>query len=371
MRRISPQSLRDGTGHDRSDASVLLIVSTAILLDALDLSITQIALPDIQAAFGLSAGSLAWVANAYVLTYGGFLLLGGRLADLAGRRRTLLFGFALFGVMSLASGLAPDPVLLIVARALQGVGAALTVPASISIITTTFAEGPPRNRALSIFGAAAAAGFSVGLVLGGVLTDLAGWRWIFLVKVPVVAAVALLALRVISRDPQRSRGRSYDLPGAVLSTAGLLLVVTVISQLGRPSASAGLLVAGAALGVALLAGFVVNEHRARDPLLPLPLFRLRTLRYSDLASLVVLAAPFGFSYVSTLYMQDLLGWSPLTTALALLPGAVRSPQWSHRRWPRGCWNGAGCGWSAPARWSWWRSGSGCCSSFRSPRRTGR
>jgi EmrB/QacA subfamily drug resistance transporter len=308
--------------HDQRGTLVLLIVSAALLLDALDLSITQIALPDIQSYFGLSAGSLAWVANAYVLTYGGFLLLGGRLADLSGRRRILLLGFALFGVMSLVSGLAPSAPILIVARALQGVGAALTVPASISIITTTFAEGPERNRALSIFGAAGAAGFSVGLVLGGVLTDLLDWRWIFLVKVPVVLVVGLLALKVVTRDGERTRGRSYDLPGAVLSTVGLLLLVAVISQFAQPTVPIGLLIAGIVVAVAMLVGFVVNESRAEDPLLPLPLLRQRTLRYSDLASLTVLAAPFGFSYVCTLYMQSVLGWSPLTTALALLPGGA-------------------------------------------------
>jgi EmrB/QacA subfamily drug resistance transporter len=320
--------------HDQRGALVLLVVSAAILLDALDLSITQIALPDIQSEFGLSAGSLAWVANAYVLTYGGFLLLGGRLADLTGRRRILLVGFALFGAMSLVSGLAPSAPVLVVARALQGVGAALTVPASISIITTTFAEGPERNRALSIFGAAAAAGFSVGLVLGGLLTDLLDWRWIFLVKVPVVLVVALLALRVVSPDGERTRGRSYDLPGAVLSTGGLLLFVAVISQLGQPTVPIGVLLAGAVVSVGMLVGFVVNERRAGDPLLPLPLFRLRTLRFSDLTSLTVLAAPFGFSYVSTLYMQSLLGWSPLATALALLPGAALSVPVSQAVAPR-------------------------------------
>jgi EmrB/QacA subfamily drug resistance transporter len=325
---------RGGDKHDQRGALVLVVVSTAILLDALDLSITQIALPEIQSYFELSAGSLQWVANAYVLTYGGFLLLGGRLADVLGRRRVLVGGLLLFGVMSLVSGLAPDPLVLVVARALQGVGAAFTVPASISIITTTFAEGPERNRALSIFGAAAAAGFSVGLVLGGVLTDLLGWRWIFLVKVPVVAGVALLALRVIAGDPERRRGRSYDLPGAVLSTAGLLLLVLVISQLAQATVPVPALVGGGVLAAALLVGFVVNERRRGDPLLPLPIFRLRTLRYSDLASLTVLAAPFGFSYVCTLYLQEVLGWSAISTSLALLPGAALSVVVSRELAPR-------------------------------------
>jgi EmrB/QacA subfamily drug resistance transporter len=303
----------------------LAAVSAAILLDALDLSITQVALPSIQHDLRLSASALQWVANAYVLTYGGFLLLGGRAADLLGRRRVFVAGLLTFGAMSLACGLAPSSTPLVVARGLQGVGAALTVPAAVSIIATTFAEGQERNRALGVFAASASAGFSVGLVLGGVLTDALSWRWIFLVKVPVVLLVALLALRVVAegRAPAAAR-RSYDVAGAILSVSGLLLLVFVITQIARRTVAVGALVAAGLLALALLAGFVVNERRARDPLLPLGLFRLRTLRAADLASLTVLAAPFGFAYVTTLYMQDVQGHSALATGLALLPGAVLS-----------------------------------------------
>src|SRR3954451_14818968 len=181
---------------------ILLVVSAAILFDALDLSITQVALPSIQADLDVSAATLQWVANAYVLTYGGLLLLGGRAADLLGRRRVFVTGLVIFAVMSLVCGLAPSTGVLVVARGLQGIGAAMTVPAAVSIIGATFAEGPERNRALGIFGACASAGFSVGLVAGGVLTDVLGWRWIFLAKVPLVLAAALLAWRVVpaSRD---------------------------------------------------------------------------------------------------------------------------------------------------------------------------
>jgi MFS family permease len=283
----------------------LAAVSAAILLDALDLSITQVALPSIQGDLKLSAATLQWVANAYVLTYGGFLLLGGRAADLLGRRRVFVAGLATFGAMSLACGLAPSSAPLVVARGLQGIGAALTVPAAVSIIATTFAEGEERNRALGVFAASASAGFSLGLVLGGVLTDALSWRWIFLVKVPVVALVVLLSLRVVAegRTPSAAR-RSYDVAGALMSVGGLLLLVFVITQLARRTVAASVLVVAGVVAAALLVGFVLNERRARDPLLPLDIFRLRTLRAADLASLTVLAAPFGFAYVTTLYMQD-------------------------------------------------------------------
>lgn len=314
---------------DRTDpavhrpALVLGVLSASILLDALDLSITQVALPSIQRELALPATTLQWVATGYALTYGGFLLLGGRAADLHGRRRVFLGGLALFGVMSLAAGLAPGTGLLVAARCVQGIGAALTVPAAVSIIATTFAEGAPRNRALGVFAASGSAGFGVGLVLGGVLTDVLGWRWIFLVKVPVVAAVLLAARRALPADPDRPARRPVDLLGAVTGTAGVLLLVLAVSRAAEPAGTTLAVAAGAA-AVALLAAFVVVERRAADPLVPRGLLRNRVVRAADLASLTVLAAPFGFSFVATLYLQDVLGWGPLGSGLALLPGAVLS-----------------------------------------------
>jgi EmrB/QacA subfamily drug resistance transporter len=302
---------------------VLAVLSAAILLDALDLSITQVALPSVQRELALSAGVLPWVATGYALTYGGFLLLGGRAADLYGRRAVCLGGLLVFGVMSLAAGLAPNAGLLIAARAVQGIGAALTVPAAVSIITTGFAEGAERNRALGVFAASASAGFSVGLVLGGVLTDLLGWRWIFLVKVPIVALVVVAALLALPPGTAgRTDRRPVDVTGAVCGTGGLL--VLVVTQAAEPTLTPALLVAAAVVAVLLLAGFVVVERRSADPLLPFTLFRNRTVRTADLASLTVLAAPFGFSYVATLYLQDVLRYGPLVSGLALLPGAVLS-----------------------------------------------
>jgi EmrB/QacA subfamily drug resistance transporter len=314
------------TDRTESRASlVLALVSAAILFDALDLSITQIALPSIQKDLELSPAALQWVPNAYVLTYGGLLLLGGRAADLSGRRRVFVGGLALFAVTSLACGLAPSAPVLVVARGLQGIGAAMTVPAAVSIIATTFAEGPERNRALGVFAASGSAGFGVGLVLGGVLTDALDWRWIFLVKVPVVALVAVVAQRVVDERRAPFDGqRSYDVGGAVASAAGLLLLVFVVTQLTERSVSLVAVVGSAVLALGLLGGFVIHEQRAEAPLLPLALFRLRTLRAGDLASLTVLAAPFGFSYICTLYFQDVQGHSPLATGLALLPGAALS-----------------------------------------------
>ena len=304
---------------------ILAVLSAAILLDALDLSITQVALPSVQRVLALSAGTLPWVATGYALTYGGFLLLGGRTADLHGRRAVFLSGLALFGVISLAAGLAPNAGLLIAARAVQGIGAALTVPAAVSIITTSFAEGAERNRALGVFAASASAGFSVGLVLGGVLTDLLGWRWIFLVKAPIVAVVVAVALLALPR-PARARAvrRSSDLAGAVCGTGGLLVLVLVITQAAEPTLAPAVLVAAGVAAVLLLAGFVVVERRSADPLLPFAIFRNRTVRSADLASLTVLAAPFGFSFVATLYLQDVLRYGPLASGLALLPGALLS-----------------------------------------------
>lgn len=309
----------------RPPGPVLAVLSASILLDALDLSITQVALPSIGRELALPAAVLQWVATGYALTYGGFLLLGGRAADLHGRRRLFLAGLAVFGLMSLAAGLAPVAGLLVAARCVQGVGAALTVPAAVSIIATTFPEGGPRNRALGVFGASGSAGFSVGLVLGGVLADLLGWRWIFLVKVPIVALVLLAAVRTLPRDPRSpGGGRRLDLGGAATGTAGVLLVVLAVSRAADPAAGVGPTLGVVVAALVLLLAFVLVERRAVDPLVPRGLFRDRSVRCADLASVTVLAAPFGFSFVSTLYLQDVLGWGPLGAGLALLPGAVLS-----------------------------------------------
>ena len=302
---------------------LLVVVCASIFFDALDLSITQIALPSIQHDLGVDAVVLPWVAAAYVVTYGGALLLGGRLTDVLGARPVLLAGLAVFAAASLACGLSPDVAWLITARAVQGVGAALTVPAAVAVLAGAFPDGPARTRAFAAFAVAASSGFSAGLVLGGVLTDGLSWRWIFLAKVPVVAAVLVTAAIVVPRRTSTTR-RGLDLMGATAITAASVLVVLGITLAGTPAAN--LLTVGAPVAVAavLLAAFLLAERRRHDPLLPPRLLRRRRAMVSDAAALTVLAAPFGVSYLVTVYHQDVLGRSPWTTALVLLPGAVLS-----------------------------------------------
>ncbi|GLZ45232.1 MFS transporter [Actinomycetospora sp. NBRC 106375] len=302
---------------------LLAVVCASIFFDALDLSITQVALPSIQRDLQVGLAVLPWVAAAYVVTYGGVLLLGGRLTDVLGARRVLLTGLAVFGAASLACGIAPSPAWLLTARAVQGVGAALTVPAAVAVLAGSFAEGPARTRAFAAFAVAAASGFSAGLVLGGVLTDGLSWRWIFLAKVPVVVLVLVTAAVVVPRWTPAGR-RALDLTGAGALTGVSVLVVLGVTLAGTPAATAvtvGVPLAAAAL---LLAVFLLAERRRRDPLLPPRLLRRRRAMASDVAALTVLAAPFGVSYLVTVYQQEVLGRSPWATALVLLPGAVLS-----------------------------------------------
>jgi MFS family permease len=314
--------------HERMRAGnragiVLAVVSAVIFFDALDLSITQIALPEMQVSLHVATSTLPWIAAAYVVTYGGFLLFGGRASDLLGSRPVFLAGLAVFGIASLACGLAGSAAVLIGARAVQGIGAALTVPAAIAILATAFTDERARTRAFGIFAAAAASGFSAGLVFGGLITSGLSWRWIFLAKVPAVAitlAVALAALPIVK--PIRRGG--YDLAGAVTVTAGSVLLMYGITLAGVPDAHPLGVGGPIVVGLGLLGAFLAVERASRSPLLPLRLLRLRTLWAADVAALTVLAAPFGVSYVATLYQQSVLHWPPWQTALTLLPGAVAS-----------------------------------------------
>ncbi|MEJ2889544.1 MFS transporter [Actinomycetospora aeridis] len=302
---------------------LLAVVCASIFFDALDLSITQVALPSIQRDLGVEVAVLPWVAAAYVVTYGGVLLLGGRLTDVLGPRRVLLVGLAVFGLASLGAGLVPGVGWLVAARAVQGVGAALTVPAAVAVLAASFPGGRARTRAFAAFAVAASSGFSGGLVLGGLLTDGLSWRWIFFAKVPVVALVLLAGAVVVPRRAAVAR-RTLDLPAAVAVTAASVLVVLGVTLAGTPAAT--VLTVGVPLAAAaVLAGVVVViERRGHDPLLPGRLLRRREAMVSDAAALTVLAAPFGVSYLVTVFAQDVLGRSPWTTALLLLPGAVLS-----------------------------------------------
>src|SRR6266852_7975709 len=307
---------------ERWRSLAVVVVSMAVFLDTVDVSIVNVALPTIKLNLQLTTTDLQWVPGVYVLTYAGFMLLGGRAADLLGRRRIFLLGATLFGLASLTGGLANSGWLLIVARGVQGIGAALTMPSAVSILTTTFAEGPERNKALGIFSATGGAGFTCGLVLGGVLTNFISWHWVFLVNVPVVLLILLLTRIVVPASRSMVQERSYDLAGAVTVTGGLLLLVYAMTQANESSATplktGGLL----ALALVLLGCFILIERRSRSPLMPLRIFRSHTLVASSVASLTLLGSFFGFLFICTLYLQDVLHYSPVLASLALVPASI-------------------------------------------------
>lgn len=299
----------------------LLVVCGVIFLDGLDVSMVGMSLPSIGADLGVSLASLQWVVTGYVLGYGGLLLLGGRTADLLGRRRVFLIALAVFAAVSMLSSLATNPELLIAARFVKGIAAAFTAPAALSIITTTFHEGPDRNRALSIFTTCAASGFSMGLILGGALTEV-GWRWTFLMPGPVALIVLLFAIKLIPNSPREESTGGYDVPGAVTVTAGMLSLVYAVvgaEQAGWASVQTiGLFV----LAAVLLAGFVAIELRTKHPLVRLGILRNASLRRANLAILTVFGSYVAFQLIGTMYLQNLLGWSPLETALGFLPAGL-------------------------------------------------
>jgi MFS family permease len=292
-----------------------------VLLDGLDISMVGVALPSIGQDLAISTSSLQWVVSGYVLGYGGLLLLGGRAADLLGRRRVLVAGLTAFAGASLVGGLVDDGTLLIATRFLKGASAAFTAPAALSIITTTFAEGPARNKALGIFTACGASGYSLGLVLGGLLTEV-GWRWAFIVPAPIALALIVAARRFVpSAVPARERV-GYDAGGALTVTASMLLLVATIVEApkaGWDSPRTLLSFAGVAL---LLSAFVAIEQRVAHPLVRLGILRSSSLVRANLAAMAVVGSYFGFQFILTIYLQSVLGWSPLDTALALLPAGV-------------------------------------------------
>jgi EmrB/QacA subfamily drug resistance transporter len=302
--------------------AMLFVLCGALFLDALDVSMVGVALPSIKTDLDMSTSSLQWVVSAYVLGYGGFLLLGGRAADLLGRRRVFLIALGVFLVASALGGLATDGNLLIVTRFIKGVSAAFTAPAGLSIITTTFAEGPARNKALSVYTATGATGFSLGLVFGGALTQL-GWRWTFFLPVPVALVALLAGMRLVPRSgrPLTSR-RAFDLPGAVSLTAGMLLLVyTLVDAPDKGWASARTL-GSLALTAAILGWFVWRELRIDAPLVRLGILRSQSLVRANLAAMTLFGGWVGFQFIATLYMQQLRGWSPIETGLAIFPGGL-------------------------------------------------
>lgn len=301
----------------------LVVLCAAMFLDALDVSMVGVALPSIGADLHLSDSALQWVVSGYVLGYGGLLLLGGRAADLLGRRRVFLVALGVFAGASLLGGLVDSGPLLIGARFLKGVSAAFTAPAGLSIITTTFAEGPARNRALSIYTTCSAAGFSLGLVISGLLTS-AGWRLTFLMPVPVALIALLAGIRLLPR-PQRSEERGsggYDVAGAVTGTAAVLLLVFTVTEAQGAGWLSLRTIGSLLLVAALAAAFLLIETRTAHPLVRLGIFRNAGVRRANLTALTLMGSYAGFQFVATLYLQRLLGWSALETALGLLPGGA-------------------------------------------------
>jgi EmrB/QacA subfamily drug resistance transporter len=300
----------------------LILLCFAQFIVVLDASIVNVALPSIGQALSFSQENLSWVINAYVLTFGGFLLLGGRMADLLGRRRVFVGGLLLVAVASLAAGFASNEGQLIAARAAQGLGAAIISPSALSIVTTTFRDGAERNKALGAWGAVAGSAGAAGVLLGGVLTDGLGWEWVLWVNVPVALIVAALAPGLIAESRSESATRRFDLLGAAAVTAGLSVLVYAIvdaADAGWGSAQTLGLVGVAAL---LLAAFVAIELRSDAPLVPFRIFRLRTLTGANVVGLLIGASLFSMFFFITLYMQQVLGYSPIDTGLAYLPLAL-------------------------------------------------
>jgi EmrB/QacA subfamily drug resistance transporter len=298
---------------------VLVIVCLAQFMVILDATIVNVALPSIQRGLHFSSADLQWVINAYTLIFGGFLLLGGRAADLFGRRRLFIIGVVLFSGASLLNGLATSSTMLIVGRGLQGLGGALVSPAALSIITTTFAEGSDRTRALGVWSAIAAGGAAVGLLMGGILTDVLSWQWNFFVNVPIGIAALVLALRYVPESHAENRPDTVDIAGAASVTAGLVTLVYAIVKAQQFGWTSGRTLGLGAVAVALLALFVWLERRSKAPLVRLSIFRNRSLSGANLAMLMVVSGMFAMFFFATLYVQEILGYSPLKAGLAFLP----------------------------------------------------
>jgi EmrB/QacA subfamily drug resistance transporter len=308
-------------GPDPRRWQVLALVCSAMFMTVLDVSIVNVALPSIGTHLHFSRENLQWVISAYAITFGGFLLLAGRAADLLGRRSVFMAGLTLFTIASLVCGLASSEAALIAARAVQGLGAAIIAPAALSILTTTFSEGGERNKALGIWGAVGGSGAAVGVLAGGVLTKYLGWEWIFFVNVPVGAIALALTLPLVHESRAETAQRSYDPLGALTVTGGLALMVYAISKAPDVGWATGRTIGLLAVAAALLAGFVVTERRVRAPLVPFRIFRIRTLTAANLVSLLLGGVVVGNFFLLTLYVQQVLGYSALKAGLTFVATA--------------------------------------------------
>jgi EmrB/QacA subfamily drug resistance transporter len=299
--------------------AVLVVVCLAQFMVVLDATIVNVALPSIQRGLHFSNANLQWVINSYTLMFGGFLLLGGRAADFFGRRRLFLAGVAVFAIASLINGLAQSSEMLIIGRGLQGLGGAMVSPAALSIITTTFAEGPDRTKALGVWSAIAAGGAAVGLLMGGVLTDALSWQWCFFVNVPVGIGAIVAAFRYVPESLAEHKPDTVDIAGALSVTSGLVILVYAIVKAQQWGFGSARTLGLGAVAVALLATFVLIERRSKAPLVRLGIFRLRSLTGANSVMLLVAAGMFSMFFFATLYLQDVLGYSPLKAGLAFLP----------------------------------------------------
>src|SRR5919198_203319 len=291
-------------------------------LDFVDASIVNVALPTIRHELHFSVQSLQWVLSAYLLTYGGFMLLGGRAADLLGRRRVLVAGIIVFALSSLTGGVAQDPAMLVTARLVQGIGAAMMVPAALSILTTTFSDGTDRHKALGAWGGIAGLASAVGVFLGGVLTEEASWRWIFWVNLPVSALLLAATFRIVSGDRDTRRTRNFDSLGAVLVTGGMLLLVYALVKAPDQGWGSGRTIGELAGAAALLIAFILNESLHANPLAPLSIFRINGLGAANAAQVMAIGAFYAMFFFLTLYMQNVLGFSQLQAGSAYLPATA-------------------------------------------------
>jgi EmrB/QacA subfamily drug resistance transporter len=300
--------------------ATLLLACLAQFMVILDVSVVNVALPAIRGGLHFSEVDLQWVVNAYTVTFAGFLLLGGRAADMLGRRRVFVAGLVLFALASLAGGISDSQTVLIAARAVQGLGGAVIAPASLSILTTTFPEGAQRNRAVGIWGAMGGAGGAAGVLLGGVITDLLSWRWILFINVPIGLLAAFAAQRFIAESRRPMSSRDFDLRGALAATIGLSLLVLGIVRTDQTGWGSAPTLAIIGAGIALLAGFVLVEGRfASAPLMPLRIWASRTLSAANVVVLLVGGATFAMWFFVSLYLQQVLGYSPIRAGLAFLP----------------------------------------------------
>jgi EmrB/QacA subfamily drug resistance transporter len=320
--RTTPTRRAPTLDTPRAKNLALMLLAMTQFVIVIDAAIVNVALPSIGTHLHFAGADLSWVVNAYTLTFGGFLLLGGRLADLLGRRRMFMFGLVLFSLASLAGGLAQSEGWLIAARAIQGMGAAIVSPAALSILTTTFAEGAERNRALGVWGAVAGAGGAAGVLLGGILTSGLSWRWVLFVNVPIGIAAAFCAPRILAESRREDAGAGFDLPGAVTVTAGLGLLVYAVVDAANVGWGATSTIARLAVAAALLAAFVGIELRQRHPLMPLSILRLRTLRGANIVGLFIGMSLFSMFFFISLYLQGVMHYSPIRTGISYLPLAM-------------------------------------------------